>query len=118
MIGAILPTRHSQVAKLSCRGLHITSRAADRAAVVPAASFPNYSYPICTRAQGNKQYEADHDNGLQKSNSIVFNAFIFMQVRSKPVVILNMHLPHARLADEYRLLCNTSCCEETVTNAY
>ena len=30
--------------------------------------------------QGNKQYEADHDADLMRSNSIVFNAFIFMQV--------------------------------------
>jgi len=34
----------------------------------------------CAILQGQKQQQADHDDDLTKSNSVVFNTFIFMQV--------------------------------------
>jgi hypothetical protein len=36
----------------------------------------------CAAEQGQAQYQNDHDDDLTKSNSVVFNTFIFMQVSS------------------------------------
>ena len=36
--------------------------------------------------QGLKQHEVDSDDDLTRSNSVVFNAFIFMQARSSHIV--------------------------------
>ncbi len=51
----------------------------------------------CTVLQGQTQQQADYNDDLTKSNSVVFNTFIFMQVSSllaeMHVIVTNMWLP-------------------------
>ena len=88
----------------------------DRVAWMPAAIFQHSSHAGRVRAQGNKQYQADYNAGLQKSNSIVFNAFIFMQVQPLAAAAMRNSTAQSalltgRVGHKMNLFPERSCCE-------